>query len=191
MSNASKAAFDARCADRRARVLEVHDLRPWDPDLECRIPITPDECNTCERCEAVHPIVWTVSVDGLGAFKVGSGCAREALGLTAGAPSVKAAVVRERILAEVRYWIIDAVHMDHMFNESLTRERAGEPCDKRLSVETYAKERAAAVVRARDGEPAWKLSDRRDRAVRDLYCAYAYVTFDAKCELDKFWKRYT
>lgn len=188
MSNASKAAFDLRCADRRSRVAQVHDLRPWDPDLECRLPITPDECNTCERCEAVHPIVWTVDVIGLGAFKLGAGCAREALGLTAG--MAKVAVHRERILAEVRYWIVDAVHMDHLFNESLMRERAGEPGDKRLSVEAYAQERAATVVRPRDKEAAWKLAERRARAVRGIYCAYAYVTFDARCDLPAFWKRY-
>lgn len=187
MSNASKAAFDLRCADRRSRVAQVHDLRPWDPDLECRLPITPDECNTCERCEAVHPIVWTVDVIGLGVFKLGAGCAREALGLTAG--MAKVATAREAVLAVVRYWIVDGVRMNHMFHESLMRERAGDA--PHLSVETYARERARMTVHAKPHEHPTRTTTRRERAVRDMYCACDYVTYDARCALPAFWKRYT
>ncbi len=178
-----KAEFDAKVLGKRARVTEVHDLRPYDADLGCRIPISADECNQCERCGAIHPIVWTVQVDGVGEVKVGSRCALHAMGINPGSNGIKVLVAREMVLATVRAWINAAVRLEHMWCEA---EMAG----RRVGFDTFIDMEVAKVIAPKEGEASWKRHERISRAKRELDMAHMYVYHDARGTLTKFWTRY-
>jgi hypothetical protein len=58
------------------KLLRIYDLRPWDPDLGCYLPIPKEEYHICDRCNRLHAKVYEVEDNDKKTYEIGAGCCR-------------------------------------------------------------------------------------------------------------------
>jgi hypothetical protein len=80
--NWTKKDFDAfwKALQAKWKIVDIYDVRPWDPDLQTRIDIPEDEKPICHRCGLRHAKVVVMSDQTTGGgVEVGTGCAARIL----------------------------------------------------------------------------------------------------------------